>query len=73
MKKECVFKCYAQGEWYYVYEFDYELLGVRYRVYRGRKWVCHVTFEMRQYAICTAINYATTGMNECVFDVVEKV
>ena len=69
MKKECVFKCYAQGEWWYVYGIDYGLLGVRYRIYKGRKWFSHVTFESLQYAICGAVNAVTTGMKGCRFNV----
>ena len=71
MKKECVFKCYAQGEWWYVYGISYGLLGMRYRVYKGRKWYCHVMFETQQYAICAAVNAVTSGMKGCSF-LVEK-
>ena len=67
MKKECIFKCWAQGEWWYVYGIDYGLLGVRYRIYKGRKWYSHVTFEMKQYAICAAVNAVTAGMDKCYF------
>lgn len=69
MKKECIFKCYAQGEWWYVYRVDYGHLGVCFRIYKGRKWFCHSTFELRQYAICSAVNAVTSGMIGCNFEV----
>ena len=69
MKKECIFKCWAQGEWWYVYGVNYGILGVRYSIYKGRKWFSHVTFETRQYAICAAVNAITSGMNGCNFEV----
>lgn len=73
MKKVCIFKCYAQGEWWYVYGVDYGLLGVRYRVYKGRKWYGRVTFETKPYAICAAVNAVTVGMKRCDFSVKETV
>lgn len=70
MKKECVFKCWAQGEWWYVYEVDYGSLGVIYRVYYGRKWYGHVTFETMKYAIGAVVNAVTVGMDGCKFEVI---
>ena len=71
MKKECIFKCYAQGEWWYVYGIDYGILGVRYRIYKGRKWFAHVTFETMPHAICGAVNAVTVCMKGCIFKVEE--
>lgn len=73
MKKECIFKCYAQGEWWYVYGVDYGDLGVRYRIYKGRKWFCHVTFDSVQYAICAAVNAVTVEINGCNYEMRVKV
>lgn len=73
MKEKCIFKCYAQGKWWYVYGVDYGLLGTRYRVYQGRKWYSHISFETRQYAICATVNAVTAGMEGCNFSVVKKV
>lgn len=72
MKRECIFKCYAQGEWWYVYGIDYGLLGVQFRIYKGRRWFAHVTFETMEYAICAAVNAVTSGMKGCCFNVEEK-
>lgn len=69
MKKVCIFKCYAQGEWWYVHEVDYGLLGMRYRIYKGRRWWLHMTFETKQYAICAALNCVTCGMGGFKFKV----
>lgn len=71
MNKECIFKCYAQGEWWYVYGIDHGILGMRYRIYKGRKWFGHVTFETMQYAICGAVNAVTADMKGCNFKVEE--
>lgn len=73
MKKDLIFKCYAQGEWWYVYGVDYGLLGVRYRIYRGRRWFARVTFETQQYAICAAVNAVCAGMKGFSFKVEESV
>lgn len=67
MKRECFFKCYAQGEWWYVYGIDYGHLGVRYRIYKGRRWFVHVTFESVAHAIVTTVNCVTMGMKDCEF------
>lgn len=69
MKKECIFKCWAQGEWWYVYEMDFCRFGRRFRVYKGRKWFAHTDFESKQYAICAVVNVATCGIAGCNFDV----
>lgn len=69
MKKKCIFKCFAQGEWWYVYLMDFREFGVNYRVYKGRKWIRRMTFELKQNAICTAVNAATAGMDWCSFKV----
>lgn len=71
MMKELIFKCYARGKWWYVYGVDYGILGMRYRIYEGRKWYSHVTFETLQYAVCAAVNAVTCGMKGCSF-LVEK-
>lgn len=73
MKRECVFKCWAQSEWWYVYRVDCRPLGVCYRVYKGRKWFGHVTFETMSYSICATMNAVTVGMGEYEFEVREKV
>lgn len=67
MKKECVFKCWAQSEWWYVYKVDFRTFGVRYRVYKGRKWYEHSDFMLLQYAICATVNAVTVGMDRCYF------
>lgn len=69
MKKECIFKCWAQGEWWYVYEMEFGTFGVRYRVYKGRKWYSHIDFELKPYAICAVVNAVTVGMAGCNFKV----
>lgn len=69
MKKECIFKCWAQGKWWYVYEMDFGTFGKRFRVYKERKWYAHTDFELRQYAICATINVATIGIDGCSFKV----
>lgn len=67
MKKLCIFKCHAQGEWWYVYEVDYEILGTRYCIYRKRKmWYC-MKYERKQDAICAVVNLATCGMGNFKF------
>ena len=73
MEKKCIFKCYAQGEWWYVYELNYGPFGLNYRVYRGRKWFEHSSFQLKQYAICAAVNVALCGVDLCSFKVEEKV
>ena len=39
MKKECIFKVFSRGTWYYVYQMPVHgaAVGSRYRVYCGRK------------------------------------
>lgn len=73
MKKECIFKCFAQGEWWYVYAMDYGILGVRYRIYKGRRWYCHADFETMPYAICAAVNAVSVGLDGCSFEVESRV
>lgn len=72
MKKTCIFKCWAQGEWWYVYETSMSILRANYRVYRGRKWYEHVVFEKQQYAIAAVVNAVTVGMEGCNFKVEER-
>lgn len=72
MKKECIFKCYAKGEWWYIYEMDYGQFGTNYRVYKGRKWFCHSVFELKQYAICAVVNAAMVGVGGCNFKVEDR-
>lgn len=73
MKKELIFKCFAQGEWWYVYEVNYGLLGVRYRIYKGRRWFSHATFETRKFAILAAVNAVTADMRGCNYKLNDEV
>lgn len=72
MKKKCIFKCFAQGEWWYVYEMSMGVLTSNYRVYKGRKWYGHVAFQYQQYAIAAVVNAVTVGMKGCNFKVEEQ-
>ena len=72
MKKECIFKCYAQTEWWYVYEMNFGVFGIRYRVYKGRRWFGRTDFELKQCAICAAVNSVTVGLAGCRFAVEES-
>lgn len=62
MKKLCIFKCYAHGVWWYVQEVGDENLGMRYRIYRRRRWWYRFGYERKQDAICAVVNLATCGM-----------
>lgn len=72
MEKRCIFKCFAQGEWWYVYEMSMGVLTSSYRVYKGRKWYEHVAFFHKQYAILAVVNAVTAGMEGCYFKVEEQ-
>ena len=53
MMKECIFKVYAKGKIWYVYEVS--LSGVNltkvYRVYCGRRWHEHIAFYHARFAV----------------------
>lgn len=53
MKKVCVFKVFAVGIWWYVYEVTLSEVNTTkmFRVYKGRRWLCHIAFYDVRYAI----------------------
>lgn len=65
MKTKCIFKCFAQDEWWYVYETNIGVLLSNYRVYKGRKWYGHIAFQYKQDAIAAVIIAVTNRMEGC--------
>ena len=64
MKRECVFKVYAKGQWWYVYEVTLSEVNITkmYRVYKGRRWLNHIAFYLSRFAIEGCIG-AALGRN----------
>lgn len=71
MTRECVFKMFFNGEWWYVYRVS--LSGVDaakvYRVYKGRRWLNHIAFYHPRFAIEAILGCAFGGfvqLNDCI-------
>lgn len=60
MKRECVFKIWHNGCWFYVYDCGEPKVWLkgRYRIYCGRRWIGRVAFNDEAPAIRTALRCA---------------
>lgn len=60
MKKECIFKVFAKGKWWYVYEVTLSEVNLTkvYRVYCGRRWQEHIAFYHARFAVEACIGVA---------------
>ena len=53
-----------RDEWYYVYRFPLAGLNGRdlYKIYKGRRWLSHISFHYAAFAIEGCLN-AAMGVN----------
>lgn len=73
MKRECIFKCREQGEWWYLYRCPNERAsrGCIYRVYCGRKWYDRISWFNYEMALGQLLE-GCLGLGSVNFGAIEQ-